>query len=237
MIENFNKITFLTKKYETSNRGPGYVSNACNGGDLGSISYGTYQLASAVGSVRNFINWLINYPQKELANYGKVLNYYEINSPKFIQTWQYLGEVDPGHFSQLQDEYIIEQYYTPVVQRLKAKYFNIENHSIAMQAVLLSRSIQNGNSGCINILEKVCTNIFEYPNLSYLDNKYFDKDFITEIYEFLIDECNSVYWDNNLNYYRSTYNFCHAYTLNVINGLKTRFINERIDAIQMLRKY
>ena len=235
MIENFNIITYLTKKYETSNRGPGFVSTG--NGDIGGQSYGSYQLASNVGSVNDFINWLIKYPKKELANYGKVLNQYQINSKQFINLWQEIGNIDSGNFEMLQDEYIIEKYYNPTIQRLKAKYFNINNHSLAMKSIVLSRSIQNGGTGCINLLEIVCTDWYEYPNLSYLDNKYFDKDFIIDIYNFLINECDSVYWDYNLNYYRSTYNFCHAYTMSVINGLRNRFVHEKEDALELLFKY
>lgn len=235
MIQNLDIITFLTKKYETSNRGSGFVSSGV--GDIGSISYGCYQFSSSVGIVRDFINWLIKYPQKELANYGKVLNQFEINSNKFIEVWRYLGSVDPGHFERLQDEYVIEKYYNPAVQKLKAKYFNIDNHSLTMKSVILSRAIQNGVSGCCNLLELTCTEYFEYPNLSYLDATYFDNDFIIEIYNFLIDECNSAYWDYNLGYYRSSYNFCHAYNMSVINGLKNRFKKEKEDALELLFKY
>lgn len=233
-MKDFNTITFLTKKYETSNRGSGFVSSGNN--DIGSISYGTYQFSSSVGIVDDFINWLKNYPDKALANYGKVLDQFEVNSNKFIQTWEYLGSVDPGHFEQLQDEYVIEKYYNPVEQRLKAKSFTLDKHSLAMKSVIFSRAIQNGNSGCINILEHVCTEWYEYPNLSYLDDKYFDKDLISNIYNFLVEECDSVYFDYKLGYYRSTYNFCHAYGMNVINGLRNRFIHEKEDALELLKK-
>lgn len=137
----------------------------------------------------------------------------------------------------MQDEFALNQYYYPVSQRLKFKYFNVDKHSFAMQSVIFARAIQNGNSGCISLIEYVNEKIFEYPNLSYIDSTYFDKDLITEIYNFLIDECDSVYWDYNLGYYRSMYNFCHAYSRSVINGLRNRFVNEKTDALWLLDQY
>lgn len=117
---------------------------------------------------------------------------------------------------------------------MQNKYFHINNHSIALQAVCLSRSIQNGPSGCAKLFELICTEWFEYPNLSYIDNKYFDKDIIIYIYDFLIEECNNVYWDYNNGYYQSPYKFCHGGN-NVIYGLKNRFINEQQDALNLLK--
>lgn len=183
------------------------------------------------------MQWLCNYSHPKLANYGKELNKYTTNSNGFIKLWQQLGDIDPGNFEKLQDEFALNQYYYPVLQRLKVKYFNVDKHSFAMQSVIFARAIQNGNSGCISLIEYVNEKIFEYPNLSYIDNIYFDNDIITEIYNFLISECDSVYWDYRLGYYRSTYNFCHAYNLSVINGLRNRFVNEKIDALWMLKQY
>lgn len=39
--------------YETSNRGPGWISSGR--GDHGGVSYGTYQFASAVGGVDEYL--------------------------------------------------------------------------------------------------------------------------------------------------------------------------------------
>ena len=106
-----------------------------------------------------------------------------------------------------------------------------------MKSCIYARAIQNGVTGCMKLLEYVNEKIFEYPNLSYIDSEYFDYDLISEIYNFLIDECNSVYYDYNLGYYRSIYNFCHAYNLSVIRGLKNRFYNEKKDALWLLEQY
>lgn len=49
--------------------------------------------------------------ESALANYGKVLANYEVNSDDFIKQCKELGTIDPGNFGKLQDEFIKIQYY------------------------------------------------------------------------------------------------------------------------------
>jgi len=44
----------LSAKYETGGRGPGTVSTGS--GDPGGVSYGSYQMATKMGTVTNFVN-------------------------------------------------------------------------------------------------------------------------------------------------------------------------------------
>ena len=225
---NIEKIALLTRKYE-SNGNPGLVSSGK--GDIGGKSYGLYQFASNIGIVDSFVSWLCFYPDNALANYGRALKQYAVNSEEFISTWEYLGKVDPGHFGQLQDEYIIHEYYDKVVQKLKLNYFNVDNHSDAIKAVTLSRTIQNGVSGCVRLFNIVIAKL-GYSNLSYIDNIYFDRSFISAVYDFLIEECDSAYLRSD-GWYRSTYDFCHGGN-NIIYGLRNRFVHEKEDALSML---
>ena len=55
MNESIQIITYLVNKYETSGRGPGFVSSGY--GDVGGISYGKSQFSSTVGVVDEFIKW------------------------------------------------------------------------------------------------------------------------------------------------------------------------------------
>ena len=57
------------------------------------------------------MEWLKNYSNPSLANYGKVLAVYKVNSPEFIKQWQEIGTIDAGHFGELQDEYMLKVYY------------------------------------------------------------------------------------------------------------------------------
>ena len=228
--ENFDIdiVAQLARKYESSGD-PGAVSSGR--GDIGGISYGLYQFASNVGVVDDFVEWLCNYHDDALANYGRVLAQHEVNSQGFISQWKELGRLDPGNFGRLQDEYIKEQYYDTASQRLKKENFDIEKHSNALRSVLLSRSIQNGPGGCVKLFKIACERL-GHPNLSYVDDVYFDRDMISSIYDFLIEECDSAVMKDD-GYYHSTYDFCHG-GKNVINGLRNRFINEKEDALNLL---
>ena len=225
---DIDKIAVLARKYE-SNGDPACVAD--NAGDLGGVSYGLYQFASKVGAVDAFVKWLCNYPDAALANYGKVLAAHKVNSDAFIQQWKELGTIDPGNFGRLQDEYIKAQYYDVAAKKLIAKYFNVNKHTDALKAVVLSRAVQNGASGCAKLFEIACERLGQ-PNLSYLDDSWFDGDLISAIYDYLIVECDLSKPDGS-GIWRSPDDFCHG-SKSIIAALRNRFVRERADALAML---
>lgn len=222
------RIAVLARKYE-SNGDPACVSSG--EGDLGGISYGLYQLASNVGSVDEFLAWLCDYPVPELANYGKVLSSLKVNSEAFIQQWKDIGTIDPGNFGMLQDAYIMERYYGQASRLLCRENFCADKHTIAMRATILSRAVQNGASGCVEVFKATCERM-GYPNLSYVDDPYFDNELIAAVYDLLIAECDSAS-DRGDGICQSTHGFCNG-SAGVIAGLKNRFIREKADALGML---
>ena len=226
---DINKIAILARKYE-SNGDPACIAD--NPGDLGGVSYGLYQFASKVeGVVEGFVDWLCKYSDDKLANYGRVLKAaYPINSEGFKQTWYTLGTIDPGHFGELQDEYVKSKFYDLAAKKLAAEGYNVNKHSNAIKAVVFSRAVQNGPTGCAKLFAKACTK----PNLSYVDDKYFDKEMINAIYNFLIEECENISRDDN-GVYRSANDFCHG-SLHIIEALHNRFVNERKDALDILKE-
>ena len=225
---NIDKISVLARKYE-SNGDPACVAN--NAGDLGGVSYGLYQFASNVGAVDDFVNWLKNYPDKALANYGTVLANHKVNSSEFIGQWIELGTIDPGNFGRLQDEYIKLKYYDAAAKKLAEKYYNANKHTDAMKAVILSRAVQNGVSGCAKLFEIACKKL-GHPNLSYVDDGWFDGDLIGAIYDYLIVECDLSKPDGK-GIWRSPDDFCHG-SKQIILALRSRFTRERADALALL---
>jgi len=221
-------IASLSAKYE-SNGDPGCVAN--NSGDLGGISYGKYQFASNVGTVQPFIDWLKNYSDDKLANYGRVLAKFNINSPEFINQWKELGKIDPGNFGRLQDEYVVKVYYGGASEKLRNENYNVEKHSDAMKAVIFSRAVQNGVTGCKNLFTIAVSKLGQ-PNLSYVDAPEFDRAMINAIYDFLVNECNLAKPDGN-GIWRSPDDFCHG-SKYIIDALRNRFVKERTDALEML---
>lgn len=225
---DIEKIAVLARKYE-SNGDPACVAN--NPGDLGGISYGLYQFASKVGAVRKFVDWLKNYPDNALANYGQKLAENEIDSPLFIQMWKSIGTIDPGNFGKLQDEYIKAEYYDVAAKKLADKLFNVNKHGDALKAVVLARAVQNGATGCANLFEIACRKLNQ-PNLSYVDDSWFDGDLIGAIYDYLIVECDLAE-PNASGIWRSPDDFCHG-SKDIILALRSRFVRERADALAML---
>lgn len=225
---NVEIIGSLSAKYESSGD-PACVAN--NAGDLGGISYGKYQFASNVGSVDKFVDWLCKYPDDKLANYGRVLAAHKVNSPEFIRQWQELGTIDPGNFGKLQDEYMVSVYYGGAADKLRKENFNLEKHSDALKAVVFSRAVQNGQSGCKDLFLIACQKLGQ-PNLSYLDDAYFDGKIISAIYDFLISECDLAMPVGGV--WRSPDDFCHG-SKHIIDALRNRFIREKQDALNLLQ--
>lgn len=199
----------LSSKYE-SNGNPATVSGG--EGDAGGVSYGCYQFASNMGVPQKFVQWCCSYPDEALANYGKVLSQYQVNSEEFIDTWETIGNTDPYGFFRLQHEYTKECYYDSGVQELKNRYgFDIEQRSDALKDVLWSACVQFGSYyGAINFGE--AADLFG-SNLDSMD----DKDIIYYIYEKrLIDESYS------------------SGSPSLRPGLFARWRSEREDALGML---
>ncbi len=224
---DIKKISVLARKYE-SNGDPARVSTG--NGDLGGVSYGLYQLSSKQGSVKEFLAWLCDYPVDELANYGRVLSEIEIGSEAFNRQWQEIGTIDPGNFGMLQDTYIKEHYYSRASDLLCKENYCADKHTIAMRAVILSRAVQNGSNGCVELMQLACEKL-GHPNLSYVDDAYFDHDIIAAIYDILIAECDSVRLHGSV--WRSENGFCNG-SAGVIGGLRNRFVREKAEALAML---
>ena len=100
----------LSASYE-SNGDPGCISTGWN--DPGGKSYGSYQLASNMGSVQEYIDWLC-------ANeywFGPELNKYYVGSAQFDAAWKWLAEGgNREDFARSQHDYIKYAYYDRAVR-------------------------------------------------------------------------------------------------------------------------
>lgn len=227
------QIAELVRKYEAGGD-PAAVSDACNGGDLGGISYGIYQLSSNAGSVESFLRFVCEYKKPELANYGKVLLDYEINSEGFKDQWRSIGNIDPDGFGELQDAYAQEVYYERAADLLRKNYYEVNDKSTAMQAVLLSRAVQYSAGNMVELYTEAARRL-GHPNLSYINDRFFDEQMIGAIYDFLAEECDNAYQKSN-GLYHSPKDWANGSYTVVKIGLKNRFINEKADALAMLKR-
>lgn len=218
----------LSAKYESSGN-PAEVSSGNS--DLSGISYGIYKLSSNAGNLQSFLSFSCNYGNDALANYGRVLSQYAINSEAFISAWKSIGTIDSRGFTELQNAYAKSIYYDPAANKLKSFYYNIQTKTIAMQAVLFSRSIQYGSKNMVELYTTACKKL-TYPNLSYVDATYFDQVMISAIYDFLIEECDNAYKASN-GLYHSPNNWVNGSYDIVKIGLRRRFVNEKLTALTM----
>jgi LysM repeat protein len=193
----------LSSKYESSGN-PGAISTGA--GDIGGKSYGTYQLASKMGSVNKFMDYL------KTANpeyYNKLYTAYTTGGVgfgnNFDNAWKQLATSDPEGFEKAQHDYIQAQYYDKAAQKLKDAGFDISTKSPALQNVLWSTAVQHGVNGAVNL--------FKTAGLTGSDS----------------DIINNVYNErSNVNkYFKSSSDA-------VKQGVKNRFENERKDALKML---
>lgn len=212
----------LSAQYE-SNGDPSTVSTGEN--DAGGVSYGTYQLASNVGSVDAFLGWGER-AGGYYTNYARALiNAGSVNSEGFISKWKELGTVDPQGFQKMQHDYMVHSYYDPAKEALAEMYLNLDKHSDALKQVVWSRVVQYGigdhedNTGLVGIfddaLEMLADRLHIYaPNYSYIDHIRFDYDLIACVY----DVCMTREWNNSA----------------LRDNLNIRFESEKAQALGML---
>lgn len=176
----------LSKKYE-SNGDPGCISSGA--GDAGGKSYGMYQLASKMGVVNRYIDWLYDNGYW----FANKLAEYPVGSIAFDDTWEYLAHSgNRGDFEKSQHDFIKAEYYDRAVAALARVMFHAEKHSATMQDVIWSRAVQYGPGLLPEMFEDAAISI-GYPNLSYVDAKDFDADMIRAVY---LNVCKTEEWTN-----------------------------------------
>lgn len=206
-------LGLLSKTYE-SNGDPGCVSTG--EGDAGGVSYGSYQLATNVGAVDSFMRWLGENTCGAMYEIYRILAQFLPGTDEFSTAWKAAAEDFPEEFEQAQHDYIQFAYYEPAVNALAEADWHIENHHEVMEDVIWSRAVQYGAGQIVEMFQQACVQL-GYPNLSYVDSKYFDEQMIKEIY---LNVCHTPEWTNG--------------SPGVREGLYARFESECADALERL---
>ena len=119
-------------KYETSNRGPGFISTGQ--GDLGGKSYGIYQLSSTQGSLAEYVN--------QSAKYGSEFKGLTPASAAFDAKWKEVAQRDPQGFSNDQHTFIKKEFFDVQNDTLKGRGIDLSDRGRAVQDMLWSTSVQ-----------------------------------------------------------------------------------------------
>jgi hypothetical protein len=128
----------LSKKYETSGRGPGTVSTGK--GDPGGVSYGSYQLASKTGTLKKFLAnegspWANNFAGLDPT----------LPNGEFAKNWKEIALRSPNEFEQAQHAFIQRTHYQPVIDDVKKKTgLDISGRSPALKDAVWSTAVQHG---------------------------------------------------------------------------------------------
>jgi len=130
------KVGLLTAKYETSGKGPGYISNGSSWGDPGGDSYGSYQLETKKGTMQAYL--------KTVDRFTNALRPLKVNSPEFKAMWRKLAADDPEGFEQSQFDYLANKPngYVDGYNWAKANGWAVGN--LAMQSAIYSAVNQSG---------------------------------------------------------------------------------------------
>ena len=122
----------------------------------GGTSYGKYQIASRVGSMKSFLNFLDGEAPdiaQRLRNAGPA----DTGSRKgrMPDAWRAIAAEQPERFEALQEAFIRESHYRPALESIVQRTgLEAESISPAMREVIWSTAVQHGPAGAARIFDR-----------------------------------------------------------------------------------
>ena len=200
----------LSAKYETGGRGPGTVSTGA--GDPGGVSYGSYQMATKVGTVARFISQA-GFP------WARDFQGLAPGTAQFTAVWKRIAANQTADFQHAQHAFIKATHYDLLCAKvLSENKVDINKRSGAVQDVVWSTAVQHG--GATPIIGRAIANL-----ACALTDPTYDKQLICAIYA----ERGRKKPDGNLAYFSKS-------SPGVQAGVARRFRDEQVDALAMLAK-
>ena len=200
----------LSAKYETGGRGPGTVSTGS--GDPGGVSYGSYQMATKMGTVTRFVTQAGFQWANDFANL-------QAGTAQFTAVWKRIATDQTDAFQRAQHEFIKKTHYDLLASKiLTDDSLDVNSRSRAVQDVVWSTAVQHG--GATPIVHRACATL----TCKQTDSNY-DEQLIRAVYA----ERGRKKPDGNLAYFSKS-------SSNVQAGVAKRFKSELQDALAMLAK-
>ncbi len=146
---------------------------------VGGTSYGKYQIASRVGSMDRFLNFL-DTAAPDMAEKLRDAGSANTGGRKgaMPEVWRELAATEPDRFEALQDKFIYESHYKPALAAISKQTSMDENKiSSVMQEVLWSTAVQHGPSGAAKIFTRATASAGNH------EDENFDKRMINNVYD------------------------------------------------------
>ncbi|MEA9482701.1 peptidoglycan-binding domain-containing protein [Xanthomonas campestris] len=123
-------LGMTSARRESGGRGAETISTGK--GDHGGVSYGTYQLSSKAGTLREYL---------DQSRYGSEFSGLSPATAAFNDKWTQLARADPA-FGQDQHDFIKSTHYDKQVASLKASGLDLSDRGPAVQDAIWSSSVQ-----------------------------------------------------------------------------------------------
>ncbi len=164
----------LSARFESAGKG----IEAIGYDEVGGTSYGKFQIASRVGSMDRFVDYLKDKAPdwgNRLKNAGPANT--KSTSGAMPAEWKKIAAENPKRFEQLQNNFIRDTYYSPAMDKvLERTGVDIKAFPPALKEVLWSTAVQHGPTGAADIFSRAISKMPEGQS------KEFAKGIIQEVY-------------------------------------------------------
>lgn len=147
-----NGIGKLSARFESGGDGIAAIGYDSTGG----TSYGKYQIASKVGSMKNFLNFLDS-EAPDLAKRLRKAGPANTGGRKgaMPNEWRAIASEQPERFEKLQESFIHQSHYKPALEAIEQRTgVDSRKLSTAMREVIWSTAVQHGPAGATRIFER-----------------------------------------------------------------------------------
>ncbi|WP_165075094.1 MULTISPECIES: hypothetical protein [unclassified Desulfovibrio] len=142
----------LSARFESGGDGIAAIGYDRTGG----TSYGKYQIASRVGSMKSFLNFLDG-EAPDIAQRLRKAGPADTGSRKggMPDAWRAIAAEQPERFEELQESFIRESHYRPALEAIvKRTGLEADSLSPAMREVIWSTAVQHGPAGAARIFDR-----------------------------------------------------------------------------------